>query len=122
MKTYNDINSYIAVYPKDVQAILQKLRATIKKAAPKATEAIKYGIPTFVLNGNLVHFGGFTKHVGFYPGCSGIRKLKKEGSKYDVSKGRVQFPFDTAIPLGLIGRIVKYRIAENAHKAKKGSA
>ncbi len=74
MKTYKSIDAYIAEYPKEVQKILEELRVVIKKSAPKAEETIKYGIPTFVLNGNLVHFGAYKKHIGFYPTSSGIKK------------------------------------------------
>jgi uncharacterized protein YdhG (YjbR/CyaY superfamily) len=113
------IDAYIAGYPKNVQVILQKLRATIKKAAPKAEEAISYGIPTFKLNGNLVHFGGFKKHVGFFPASSGVRFFKKELSAYKTSKGTIQFPLDQPLPLGLVAKITKFRIRENMKKPNR---
>lgn len=113
MKKYKNIDEYISCYPKDVQIILGKLRTTIKKSAPKAEESIKYGIPTFVQNGNLVHFGGFKNHIGFFPTPSGITAFKKELSVYRCAKGSVQFPIDKPIPLSLISKIVKFRVGEN---------
>lgn len=116
--TYTIIDEYIATFPADVQAILQKVRATICKAAPGAEEAIKYQMPTFVLNGNLVHFAAFKHHIGFYPVPTGIEKFKKELSAYPSGKGSVQFPLDKPIPYDLIGKIVKFRVKENLEKAK----
>jgi uncharacterized protein YdhG (YjbR/CyaY superfamily) len=117
--TAPDINTYIADFPENVQAILQQIRATIHKAAPEATEDIKYAIPTFVLNGNLVHFAAFKSHIGFYPTPTGIEEFEKELSVYKQGKGSVQFPLDQPIPLDLITRIVKYRVKQNAEKKKK---
>jgi len=116
MKAFKDIGHYIAGYPKDVQIALRKMRATIKKAAPKATEAISYGIPTFKLEGNLVHFGGFKTHIGFFPGSSGVKAFQKELSAYDTSKGTVRFPLGEPLPLALIGKIVRLRVKENREK------
>ena len=113
MKTYKNIDSYIKDYPPQVQVLLRKMRATIKKAAPKAEEAMSYGIPTFTLRGNLVHFGGFKNHIGFFPTSSGVVAFRKELSAYKTSKGTIQFPFDTPLPLGLVTKIVKYRVKEN---------
>src|SRR5688500_13789459 len=109
---HGTIDEYIAAFPADVQNILQQVRATIRKAAPDAVEAMKYGIPTFVQGKNLVHFGGFKTHVGFYPSPSGIEAFKKELSAYAGAKGSVQFPLDRPVPLGLIARIVKFRVQE----------
>jgi len=107
------IDEYIAGFPKDVQVILQKIRNTIKRVVPDAEEAIKYGIPTFMLNkGNLVHFGGFQKHIGFYPTPSGIEEFKKELSVYERAKGSVQFSLDRPMPYSLIGKIVSFREKE----------
>ncbi len=119
MKKYEDISEYIANYPKDVQLLLKKVRATIKKAAPKAEEAISYGIPTYKLNGNLVHFGAFKDHVSFFPTASGTAAFKKEISKYKVTKGTIQFPLDKPLPLGLITKIVRFRVKENLKKVSK---
>lgn len=116
--TPNSIDEYIAGFPPDVQEILEKIRATIKKAAPDAQEAIKYQMPTFVLNGNLVHFAAFKKHIGFYPVPSGIEKFKKELSLYKGAKGSVQFPLDQPIPFTLISKIVKFRVKENLERSK----
>ena len=114
----NSIDEYIATFPKDIQKILQELRATIKAAAPDSEEKISYQMPTFFLNGNLVHFAAFKKHIGFYPTPSGIEAFQKELSVYDGAKGSVQFPIDEPMPLKLISRIVKFRVAENIKKAK----
>lgn len=112
------IDAYIADFPEDVQAILQEVRATIRKAAPEATEDIKYAIPTFILNGNLVHFAAFKQHIGFYPAPTGIAAFGKELSVYKQGKGSIQFPLDSPMPLALITKIVKYRVQENTEKAK----
>jgi uncharacterized protein YdhG (YjbR/CyaY superfamily) len=116
MQKSTSIDAYISTFPKEVQKVLILLRATIKASAPDAEETIKYGIPTFVLHGNLVHFGGYTKHIGFYPAPSGIEAFQKELSVYKTAKGSVQFPLDTPLPLALITKIVKYRVKENLSK------
>ena len=113
------IDEYISGFPKDIQKVLQEIRNTIRKAAPDAEETINYAIPTFKLNGNLVHFAAFQKHIGFYPAPSGIDAFKKELSAYDGAKGSVQFPLDQPIPLALITRIVKFRVKENLEKGAK---
>lgn len=113
-----DIDEYIAAFPKDVQKILGTIRATIRKAAPEAKEKIAYRIPTFTLEGNLVHFAAFKTHVGFYPTPTGIEKFKTELSSYKGAKGSVRFPFDKSIPLGLIGEIVRFRVSENLERAQ----
>jgi len=114
---HETIDEYIADFPPDVQAILKKLRATIRKAAPDAEEAMKYRLPTFVLNGNLVHFGAFKKHIGFYATPTGNEKFRKELSAYEGAKGSVQFPLDKPIPYDLVSRMVKFRVKENLEKA-----
>ena len=111
------VDQYIAAFPKDVREILNRLRSTIQKAAPEAEETINYGIPTFVLNGNLVHFGGYKNHIGFYPAPSGIVAFKKELSVYDGAKGSIKFPLDKPLPFDLISEIVKFRVQENLEKA-----
>lgn len=118
MKNYKDIPSYIAEQRPKVQASLKKLRATIKKAAPKAEEKIGYGIPTFTFHGNLVHFGAFKTHIGFFPAPSTIAAFKEELKKYKTSKGTVQLPLEEPLPVGLITRIVKFRVKENTAKTK----
>jgi uncharacterized protein YdhG (YjbR/CyaY superfamily) len=115
--TAKTIDEYIATFPKEVQKKLNDLRATIKQAAPKAEEKISYAMPTFAQHGNLVHFAAYENHIGFYPAPRAIQEFKKELSKYEGSKGTVQFPIDGPIPLSLISKIVKFRLAENMEKA-----
>ena len=115
--TYNNIDEYISTFPGDIQAILQKVRLTIREAAPQAQEAISYQMPTFKLEGNLVHFAAHPKHIGFYPAPSGIEHFQNELTGYVTSKGAIQFPIDQPIPFDLIGRIVKFRVQENLEKA-----
>lgn len=114
----NDIDKYIAGFPVSTQKILEQLRATIRKAAPAAEETISYGIPTFTLKGNLVHFAAYKNHIGFYPTPSGIETFKKELSVFKGAKGSVQFPLDKPLPIGLITKIVEFRAKENMEKAK----
>jgi uncharacterized protein YdhG (YjbR/CyaY superfamily) len=111
-KAPTTLDEYIAEHPPKVQKILQKVRATIRKAAPEAQEAIKYRLPTFVLQGNLVHFGAFKEHIGFYALPSGHAKFQKELAKYKSGKGSVQFPLDEPMPYDLITQIVKFRVEE----------
>ena len=113
------IDEYIAGFPKDVQVILKRIRSTVRKAAPGATEKISYQMPTFFLEGNLVHFAAFKTHIGFYPVPTGIEKFQKELSAYEVGKGSVKFPFDEPIPYELTENIVKFRIKENLEKEKR---
>lgn len=122
---YKTIAQYIALFPKDVQAMLKEVKMTIAKAAPKAVETINYAIPTFKLNGkNLVHFAGYKSHIGFYPGSKAVEVFAGELVKYKTAKGSIQFPIESKIPLSLITKIVKYRVeVENKRlsmpKAKK---
>ena len=111
-----NIDEYIASYPEDVQEILEKIRLTIREAAPDAEETINYQIPTFTLKGNLVHFAAFKKHIGFYPAPSGIEAFQKELANYERSKGAVRFPIDHPLPLDLIKKIVEFRANENRQK------
>jgi uncharacterized protein YdhG (YjbR/CyaY superfamily) len=120
-KTYISIDEYIASFPKEIQKKLQEMRAVIHNTVPEAEEAIKYQMPTFTLKGNLVHFAAFKNHIGFYPVPTGIEKFKKELSVYKTSKGAVQFPLDKPLPLDLIRKIVKFRVAENLKKAEEKS-
>jgi uncharacterized protein YdhG (YjbR/CyaY superfamily) len=113
-----DIDEYIAGFPPDVQEILDKIRATIRDAAPDAQETISYQIPTFVLKGNLVHFAAFQKHIGFYPAPSGISEFSDELSGYLAGKGSVRFPLDKPIPFDLIRKIVEFRVRENLERAQ----
>jgi uncharacterized protein YdhG (YjbR/CyaY superfamily) len=113
---FEDIDTYIGSFPVETQRILDQVRATIQKAAPQAKEKINYGIPTFTLNGNLVHFAGFKNHIGFYPTPSAIEAFRKELSFYEGAKGSVKFPVDKPMPLDLISRIVKFRVKESQDK------
>ena len=116
--TARTIDEYIAGFPTHVQVILEKIRETIRQAAPAAQETINYAIPTFTLHGNLVHFAAFDRHIGFYPTPTGIEHFKNELSAYQMAKGSVQFPLDVPIPYDLISEIVKFRVQENSHKAE----
>ena len=117
--SFVSIDQYIASFPEETRHILEALRATIKAAAPDAEEKISYQMPTFDLKGNLVHFAAFPKHIGFYPAPRGIEEFKEELSIYKGAKGSVQFPIDEPLPLDLITRIVKFRVAENLKKAEE---
>ncbi|HKU77829.1 MAG TPA: DUF1801 domain-containing protein [Pyrinomonadaceae bacterium] len=117
------IDEYIADFPRDVRPLLEKVRAAIRKAAPDAEEAIKYMMPTYVLEGNLIHFAGYNHHIGLYPGSRPIEQFKDELTKYETSKGTVRLPLDKPIPVGLISKITKFCVKRNleraAAKAKK---
>ena len=113
-----NIDEYIAGFPADVREDLEAIRSTIRKAAPDVEEAISYQMPAFILEGNLVYFAAFKKHIGFYPRTTAIRKFKKELAVYEGAKGSVRFPLDKPIPIGLITRIVKFRVKENLARAK----
>lgn len=111
------IDTYISRFPPDVQEKLRKLREVIRAAAPEAQETISYRMPTFVLHGNLVHFAAYRSHIGFYPTPGGIEAFRVDLSQYKSAKGSVQFPLDKPLPYELIGRIVKFRVAENLRRA-----
>ena len=122
MKTSTSITNfeeYFAQFPEEIQQILEKIRTEIHQAAPDATEKISYQMPTFFLQGNLVHFAAFKTHIGFYPVPSGIEKFKEELSQYKGGKGSVQFPLDKPIPYDLIRRITLFRVEENLEAKKK---
>lgn len=113
------IDSYIAEFPAETQAVLQALRALIRTAAPEATETISYAMPTFDLNGHLVHFAAFKSHIGFYPTPAGIEAFKEELRPYKTAKGSVQFPLGKPLPMDLIRRIVEFRVRQNSGKAAR---
>ncbi len=121
---YKDVDAYIAARPKPVQRMLTQVRRTIRKAAPEAKETISYRIPAYTLNGPLIYFAAFPDHISLYPAPRGAAEFKQELAAYKGGKGTVQFPLDKPLPLGLITRIVKYRLKENrtnaAAKGKKG--
>ena len=120
-EAFSTIDEYIAQCPPGIQEKLEAIRITIEAVAPEAKEAIKYGLPTFVFYGNLVHFAAFKKHIGFYPGASGVAAFAKQLSSYVCSKGAIQIPLDQEIPLALIADIVAFRVEENLEisRAKK---
>lgn len=116
--SYKNIDDYIASFPKDVQKVLESVRQTIKKAAPLATEKISYQMPTFYLNGNLVHFAACKGHLGFYPTPSPILAFKKDLSNYVCTKGSVHFLYGNPLPIKLIQKIVLFRVKQNLAKTK----
>jgi uncharacterized protein YdhG (YjbR/CyaY superfamily) len=114
-----NVDEYITAFSPHLQAILQQVRSTIRKWAPKAEEIISYGIPAYRYNNSpLVYFAGFKNHIGFYALPSGSEAFKKELTTYKVGKGSIQFPLDKQVPLDLIARIVRYRIEEIEQKQK----
>ena len=119
MSKPKNFEEYVLGFPEETRILLEQVRAAIIKAAPSAEETISYSIPAFKLNGMLVWYAAHSKHIGFYPRVSAMEAFKKELSIYKSAKGSVQFPFDKPLPLGLIGKIVKFRVAENLAKGKK---
>lgn len=116
----NNIDEYMAAFPKDTQKVLEQVRATIKKAVSDAEETISYAIPTFTLKGRyLIYFAGYKNHIGLYPVPRVNEAFKEELSLYKGGKGTAQFPLNKSMPLDLITRIVKFRAEENAAKAEK---
>lgn len=115
---FKSIDEYIATFPPDIQDILQSLRATIRAAAPDASEKISYQMPTFYLEGNLVHFAAYRNHIGFYPAPRGIEAFREELARYKGAKGSVQFPISEPLPLDLIARIVAFRVQDNLARAQ----
>jgi uncharacterized protein YdhG (YjbR/CyaY superfamily) len=115
----NSIDEYIAEFPPETQKVLEELRALIRAAAPDARETISYAIPTFDLNGHLVHFAGYERHVGFYPTGRGVEAFKEELKPYKGGKGSVQFPLGEPLPTDLIRRIVEFRVEESTRRAPK---
>jgi uncharacterized protein YdhG (YjbR/CyaY superfamily) len=115
-REFKSVDDYIVTFPKNVQCNLIEFRKVIKEAAPKAEETISYQMPAFKLNGILVWYAAHKKHIGFYPRVSAIEAFKDKLSKYEVSKGTVQFPLDKPIPFDLITEMVKFRVKENLAK------
>lgn len=111
MKKAHSVEAYIQGFPASTRKLLEQMRRTIRKEAPGASEKISYGIPTFFLNGNLVHFAGYEKHIGFYPGGAAIDTFKKEISGFESSRGTIRFPLDQPLPVQLIAKIVRARTA-----------
>jgi uncharacterized protein YdhG (YjbR/CyaY superfamily) len=121
MKKFQTVDEYLSGLPKNVRAILEGLRKTIRQAAPQAEEVISYNMPAFKSNGMLVWYAAFKEHVGFYPKASAIKAFKAELQGYKTSKGAIQFPIDKSIPTSLVKKIVSFRLKENQQqqKAKK---
>ena len=118
--SFSSIDEYIASFPKDVQKIMERLRSTIKAAAPKAEEKISYQMPTFTLNGTyLVYFAGWKTHIAFYGAPRGNAEFKEDLSAYETGQGTLKFPLDKPIPLKLITKIVKFRVIENRKRTDK---
>jgi uncharacterized protein YdhG (YjbR/CyaY superfamily) len=116
---FSTVDEYIDSFPGKTKLLLEKMRKTIRKAAPQAEELISYNMPGFKLHGPLVYFAGYKNHIGFYAIPSGIAAFKKELSVYKGAKGSVQFPLDEPLPLELVARIVKFRVKENLEKASQ---
>ncbi len=114
---FKDVEDYISTFDDNVRPALEQLRATIVKAAPDAEEVISYQMPAYKYYGMLVYFAGYKNHIGFYPTASGIKTYKKELSIFKGAKGSVQFPLDKPLPVGLITKIVKFRVTENLQRA-----
>jgi uncharacterized protein YdhG (YjbR/CyaY superfamily) len=114
--TYKNIDEYIEQCPESVRPMLQQIRQAIHEAAPDAKETISYSMPAFKQNGILVYFAAFKKHIGFFPTPSGVAAFEKELSRYTVSKGTIRLPFERPVPVGLIKRIVRFRVQEDAMK------
>lgn len=119
MDKVTTVDEYILQFSSEVQEILQALRKLVKDTVPEAEEKISYQMPTYYLNGNLVHFAAYKNHIGFYPTPSGIEAFKDELSNYKGAKGSVQFPIDKPMPFDLIRKIVEFRAVENKNKAVK---
>lgn len=120
-RRFETIDEYISTFPSEVREVLEGLRKAIQDSAPNAEEAISYGMPAFKLNGDLVYFAAYKKHIGFYPrGPSAIEAFKEELSGYNLSKGAIRFPLDRPIPLDLVKRIVKFRVQQN-ESGKRGN-
>jgi uncharacterized protein YdhG (YjbR/CyaY superfamily) len=113
---FKSIDDYIATFPKNVQSILEEFRKAIQEAAPESEETISYQMPAFRLNGILVWFAAHKNHIGFYPRVSAIVAFKDKLSRYEVSKGTVQFQFNEPIPIDLVKEMTKFRVNENMTK------
>jgi uncharacterized protein YdhG (YjbR/CyaY superfamily) len=111
---FTSINEYIATFPEETQKRLEQVRAAIHAAVPEAREKISYQIGAFELNGkNLIGFAGWKNHISIYPIPSGSETFNKQVAKYADGKGTLKFPLDKPLPLKLIAKIVKYRVADN---------
>lgn len=118
MEKYNTIDEYIASFPLETQKILQQLREDLQRMVPEAKQKISYAIPTFTLNGNLIHFAGYKSHIGLYPGNKAIEALSNDLEGYQTSKGTIQFPIDKPLPMDLIKKVVDFCVVQNLAKKK----
>lgn len=118
MQQFESIDAYLDQFSGDTRVRLRQIRETIQQAAPDAAEAISYGMPTFKLNGVLVHFGGFQSHISFFPKQSGVAAFAEQLSRYSIDKGTIRFSHEMPIPYGLIEKIVKFRVKEQLAKKK----
>jgi uncharacterized protein YdhG (YjbR/CyaY superfamily) len=112
-----EVDAYIATFPKPAQALLKKVRATIRAAAPQAAEIISYRIPAYRQHGNLAYFAGFKAHIGLFPPVRGNAALEKAVAKYAGPKGNLRFPYDQPLPLALIARVVKHQVRRDQQRA-----
>jgi uncharacterized protein YdhG (YjbR/CyaY superfamily) len=119
MQKPNNIDEYIASFPTETQQLLKQLRAALQQMVPDAQQKISYAIPTFTLNGNLIHFAGYKNHIGLYPGCKAIEVFADDLKGYHTAKGTVQFPLDQPLPMPLINKMVDFCVAQNLAKPKK---
>ena len=115
----NTIDEYIKTFDPKIQKTLNEIRNFIKKEVPEATEKISYGMPTFYLNGNLIHFAAFKKHFSFFPSPSGIDAFERELSPYSTGKGTLRFPMDKPIPWDLIKKVIQFRVKKNINNESK---
>jgi uncharacterized protein YdhG (YjbR/CyaY superfamily) len=118
-RQFKNFDEYISSFPEDIQVLLGKMRQVIHDAAPEASEAISYAMPTFKMNGNLAHFAAYKNHIGFYPTPSAIVAFNKELSPYETSKGTIRFPLDKPLPFGLVERMVRFRVNEVSDRGKR---
>ncbi len=116
---FHNTDEYIMMFPEEIQDKLRLIRRVIKEAAPEAAEKISWQMPTFYLEGNLVHFAAFSKHIGFYPGANGVENFKEKLTEYHTSKGAIQFPLNHPLPCELIQEIVRFRVGENKQLAEQ---
>ena len=118
MKKFQTIDEYMSALPQPARDAAARLRQAIRQAAPQAEETISYNMPAYKLDGILVWFAGFKHHLGFYPKASAIATFTAELAAYKTSKGAIQFPLDRPLPIGLVKKLVKFRVNENTRAAE----
>jgi uncharacterized protein YdhG (YjbR/CyaY superfamily) len=116
------IDEYIETRPKDVRAKLQRIRTTIRRAAPHAEEGIRYQIPTFILHGNLISFAAYKDHIGLYPAPEGSATFNCQIAPYRAARSTVRIPLDKPIPYSLIRQMVRLRVMDNRRRAEARAA